>query len=352
MPLPRRGRRISRASTRWPRPCWRCRANWIPRPPSRACWTPRPCSTACWSACTPMRICATTKTPPRTRTRDARRASALAMPRSPPSARGSPRNCCRIRRRRSAHGWRRPSWQNCRRTLLKVLRNKPHVLSTAEETLLARAGEVLSASEQTYSLLTNADMAFPDIPGPGGEALALTEGTYRSHLENPDRGGAQGGVRDAAGHLREIAEHARLDAVCHGEGARLHGAGAPFPVGAGGRAVRRPGSRGGLRRTDRGHACGAAAVPPLSGPAQARAGPAGPGHVRPLRAAGALVLGKGADGPGPRMGAGGLPSARRGVRRRPCKRPFRRAGSTGPRTRASAPAPIPAAATTARPICC
>ena len=80
-----------------------------------------------------------------------------------------------------------PRLADCRRTLLKVLRNKPHVLSTAEETLLARGSEVLSASEQTYGLLTNADMAFPDVPGPDGKPLPLTEGTYRTHLENPDR---------------------------------------------------------------------------------------------------------------------------------------------------------------------
>jgi len=46
---------------------------------------------------------------------------------------------------------------------------------------------VLSASEQTYSLLTNADLSFPDIPGPGGETLPLTEGTYRTYLEHPER---------------------------------------------------------------------------------------------------------------------------------------------------------------------
>ena len=86
-----------------------------------------------------------------------------------------------------------PELKDGRRTLLKVLRNKPHVLSSAEETLLARGSEVLSASEQTYSLLTNADMAFPDIAGPDGQPLPLTEGTYRTHLENPDRG-----VRKAA----------------------------------------------------------------------------------------------------------------------------------------------------------
>ena len=81
-----------------------------------------------------------------------------------------------------------PELKDCRRTLLKVLRSKPHVLSAAEETLLARGGEVLTASEQTFSLLTNADMAFPDVPGPDGRPLPLTEGTYRAHLENPDRG--------------------------------------------------------------------------------------------------------------------------------------------------------------------
>lgn len=80
-----------------------------------------------------------------------------------------------------------PELKDCRRTLLKVLRNKPHVLTSAEETLLARAGEVLSASEQTYSLLANADLVFPDIAGPAGEPLALTEGTYRTHLESPSR---------------------------------------------------------------------------------------------------------------------------------------------------------------------
>ncbi|MDR0993502.1 MAG: oligoendopeptidase F [Verrucomicrobiota bacterium] len=74
-----------------------------------------------------------------------------------------------------------------RRTLLKVLRNKPHVLATSEETLLAMAGEVLSASEQTYSLLTNADMTFPDICGADGLARPLTEGSYAACLESPDR---------------------------------------------------------------------------------------------------------------------------------------------------------------------
>ena len=86
-----------------------------------------------------------------------------------------------------------PELADCRRALLKVLRNKPHVLSASEEMLLARAAEVLSASEQTYGLLTNADLVFPDIAGADGKPLPLTEGSYRTYLENPDRG-----VRKAA----------------------------------------------------------------------------------------------------------------------------------------------------------
>ena len=74
------------------------------------------------------------------------------------------------------------------RTLLKVLRSKPHVLNESEETLLAKASEVLSASSRTFNLLTNADMEFADIAGAGGESLPLTEGTYRTYLESPDRG--------------------------------------------------------------------------------------------------------------------------------------------------------------------
>ena len=80
-----------------------------------------------------------------------------------------------------------PELKDCRRTLLKILRNKPHVLSSAEETLLARSGEILTAPQQTFSLLTNADMTFPDIPGPDGQPLPLTEGTFRAHLESPHR---------------------------------------------------------------------------------------------------------------------------------------------------------------------
>ena len=76
-----------------------------------------------------------------------------------------------------------------RRRLEKLLRNKPHVLSEPEETLLARASEVLSASGETYDIMANADLTFPDIAGSDTAAapFPLTEGTYRTYLESPDR---------------------------------------------------------------------------------------------------------------------------------------------------------------------
>lgn len=89
--------------------------------------------------------------------------------------------------------WREdPALTDYRRRLDKCLRNQPHVLSSAEETLLARASEVLAAPGETYSLMTNADLTFPDLPAPAASAdsiarVPLTEGTYRTYLESPDR---------------------------------------------------------------------------------------------------------------------------------------------------------------------
>jgi oligoendopeptidase F len=74
-----------------------------------------------------------------------------------------------------------------RRRLEKTLRVKPHVLSEAEETLAAQASEVLYASGETYSLLLDADLRFPDVRDGEGKAHALTEGTYHVLIESPDR---------------------------------------------------------------------------------------------------------------------------------------------------------------------
>lgn len=68
-----------------------------------------------------------------------------------------------------------------------LLRQKPHTLSTAEETLLSQAGEIFMAPYETFSLLTNADLKFPQVADSKGNMHELTNGRYGAHMQNPDR---------------------------------------------------------------------------------------------------------------------------------------------------------------------
>jgi len=72
------------------------------------------------------------------------------------------------------------------RRLEKLAREKAHVLPEAAETVLAQFGDVLGAPEQVFSMLTEADMAFPDAVAADGTGHALTEGTYGKLLQSPD----------------------------------------------------------------------------------------------------------------------------------------------------------------------
>ncbi|MFW5870351.1 MAG: oligoendopeptidase F, partial [Candidatus Sumerlaeota bacterium] len=71
--------------------------------------------------------------------------------------------------------------------MVRILRRKPHTLSDSEETLLSRASEIFSAPQQTFSLLTNADMQFPDIKDENGKKKELSQGRYIKFMENRDR---------------------------------------------------------------------------------------------------------------------------------------------------------------------
>ncbi len=64
---------------------------------------------------------------------------------------------------------------------------RPHVLSAAEEELLAKASEVLSNPSNTFSMLNNADLEFPSIIDENGEEVQVTHGRYISFLESGDR---------------------------------------------------------------------------------------------------------------------------------------------------------------------
>lgn len=68
--------------------------------------------------------------------------------------------------------------------LEEILREKPHVLSTAEEALLAQAGEIGEAPSQIFTMFNNADLQFPVVHDSDGNEIELTHGRYMQLLED------------------------------------------------------------------------------------------------------------------------------------------------------------------------
>ena len=74
-----------------------------------------------------------------------------------------------------------------RRSLEELLRERPHTLSEAEETLLGTLSDVLCSSSSTFEVLNDADMDFGKIKDEKGKSVLLTHGNYRRFLESNDR---------------------------------------------------------------------------------------------------------------------------------------------------------------------
>ncbi|MEF3352253.1 oligoendopeptidase F [Paenibacillus sp. GYB006] len=72
-------------------------------------------------------------------------------------------------------------------TLVEMKREKAHVLSKAEEALLAQVGNLSQAPQTIFGMLNNADLKFPKIKDEHGNEVELTHGSYIQFLENPNR---------------------------------------------------------------------------------------------------------------------------------------------------------------------
>ena len=68
-----------------------------------------------------------------------------------------------------------------------LLRQKQHILSPAEEAILAGVSEVVQAPENIFTMLSRADMKFPEIPDEKGRQIQLSEGRYRAFIMSADR---------------------------------------------------------------------------------------------------------------------------------------------------------------------
>ena len=70
-----------------------------------------------------------------------------------------------------------PGLETYRRYFQIVQDQKEHILSDAEEKLLAAAGEMAQAPDDIYGKLTNADLTFPDTVDGQGNAVPLSDGS-------------------------------------------------------------------------------------------------------------------------------------------------------------------------------
>jgi len=80
-----------------------------------------------------------------------------------------------------------PELETYRRSLYQIRRRKDHILSPAEERLLASAGEMANASENIAGVFRNADQIFPDVTDSQGNIHPLTDATFVPLLTSPDR---------------------------------------------------------------------------------------------------------------------------------------------------------------------
>jgi oligoendopeptidase F len=72
-------------------------------------------------------------------------------------------------------------------TLEEMRREKAHILSKSEESLLAQVGNISQAPNTIFGMLNNADLKFPKVKDENGEEIELTQGRYIQFLESKSR---------------------------------------------------------------------------------------------------------------------------------------------------------------------
>ena len=80
-----------------------------------------------------------------------------------------------------------PRLERYRRFLTSVRRRKEHFLSPAEEKLLAASREMAGAPSTIFGAFENADLKYPDAVDSEGKHYPLSQGTFVTLEESPDR---------------------------------------------------------------------------------------------------------------------------------------------------------------------
>lgn len=80
-----------------------------------------------------------------------------------------------------------PELELYRKHLTKMRKEKDHILSDAEERIMALTGEMSQAPENVYSMFADADLKFPDAVDKDGNKHQLTHGSYIPLVQSADR---------------------------------------------------------------------------------------------------------------------------------------------------------------------
>lgn len=71
--------------------------------------------------------------------------------------------------------------------LESAMREKDHVLSAAEENILAQMSEITGATNDVFKMLNNADLTFGEVKDEDGDFVPLTHGNYITFMESHNR---------------------------------------------------------------------------------------------------------------------------------------------------------------------
>ena len=82
---------------------------------------------------------------------------------------------------------KQPAIQDYSFIIDEILRKKQHILSQAEEKLIAKASEVMATGEEVFLMFNNADIKFEPFVDEKGNKTELTIGRYIKYLESEDR---------------------------------------------------------------------------------------------------------------------------------------------------------------------
>ncbi|BDR56027.1 oligoendopeptidase F [Xylocopilactobacillus apis] len=81
----------------------------------------------------------------------------------------------------------KPEYQLYKHYLDYIEKKRPHVLNENEEAIISKAQDVLSSSSETFAVLANSDLKFPEITDEDGNKVPLSNGSYGLYIESYDR---------------------------------------------------------------------------------------------------------------------------------------------------------------------